>query len=189
MQTDEERRARCRAYYELNKCKWKKYKQDRLARMSEEERQEHDRKQREYSKLRYRKNKARKKEQVRAYRRRRADWFRAYQAAWYRANRGKVAARRREHYHAVVKPRLAEEKAAAAAESPNVTVRRAAELLGVELSVLRRWVYSGRIASSRTLGGHYRLRRSDVSAIVINLEHIPADIKERLGLGGRGGAK
>lgn len=46
-----------------------------------------------------------------------------------------------------------------------VTPQKAAQLLGVCVSTLRRWESDGAIEARRTLGGHRRYRRADVLAL------------------------
>ena len=40
-----------------------------------------------------------------------------------------------------------------------ITVRAAAERLGVAYSTLKRWVLTGRVRTTRTEGGHHRILR------------------------------
>lgn len=179
------RLARMRAYYRNNKEKWKAYKRASLATVSEVEQEERRQKNREYSRHHYVKH--RKKIIARTKRYRAADpaKWEAYRAAWYQQNKPAVAARRRRHYHAVVKPRIN----AAKATSPFMTVRQAVELLGANLSAFRRWVYEGRLPAVRTPGGRYLLRRELVEAIGVNRHHLPKEHQQHLGLYRKGGAR
>ena len=43
-----------------------------------------------------------------------------------------------------------------------ITIREAADLLGVSIKTIRRWEQQGKIASIRTVGGHRRFRRGDI---------------------------
>lgn len=54
----------------------------------------------------------------------------------------------------------------ASADDPAVTTRDAAELLGVSVSTAQKWIEGGAIASWKTPGGHRRMRRSAVLALL-----------------------
>lgn len=43
-----------------------------------------------------------------------------------------------------------------------VTVRAAAERLGVAYSTLKQWIYDGSIRTSKTRGGHHRISESEI---------------------------
>src|SRR5262245_37573356 len=47
-----------------------------------------------------------------------------------------------------------------------VTVRAAAERLGVAYSTLKRWVYTGRVRTSRTEGGHHRVSEMEIDRLM-----------------------
>ena len=47
-----------------------------------------------------------------------------------------------------------------------LTVRAAAEELGVAYSTLKRWVYSGRVRTTRTEGGHHRVAESEIDRLL-----------------------
>jgi molybdopterin-binding protein len=47
-----------------------------------------------------------------------------------------------------------------------LTVRSAAERLGVAYSTLKRWVLSGRVRTTRTEGGHHRIAESEVERLI-----------------------
>lgn len=47
-----------------------------------------------------------------------------------------------------------------------LTVRQAAELLGVSKSTLRNWTARGLVEATRTDGGHRRYRRADIERFV-----------------------
>ena len=47
-----------------------------------------------------------------------------------------------------------------------VTVRAAAERLGVGYSTLKRWVLSGRVRTTRTEGGHHRLSEAEIDRLM-----------------------
>jgi len=47
-----------------------------------------------------------------------------------------------------------------------VTVRAAAERLGVGYSTLKRWVLTGRVRTTRTEGGHHRLSEAEIDRLL-----------------------
>src|SRR5215510_11165387 len=47
-----------------------------------------------------------------------------------------------------------------------VTVRTAAERLGVAYSTLKRWVHSGRVRTTRTEGGHHRVSEAEIDRLL-----------------------
>jgi molybdopterin-binding protein len=47
-----------------------------------------------------------------------------------------------------------------------VTVRAAAERLGVGYSTLKRWVLTGRVRTTRTEGGHHRLSDAEIDRLM-----------------------
>ena len=49
---------------------------------------------------------------------------------------------------------------------PLLTVRAAAERLGVGYSTLKQWIYQGRVRTTRTAGGHHRVAESEVDRLV-----------------------
>lgn len=167
-----------RAYYYANKDKWKKYNREALARMTKKERAEFDKKQREYARDYYKVHREKVIERTTQYQQRNKEQFTEYRAAWYQDNKTKVAARRRQHYHKVVKPRQKKAKD----NSEFVTISEAVKILGAKLSTFREWVYMGKINSVRSLGGRYLLRRADVEEIQSNIQHIPEKIRRSLGL-------
>jgi molybdopterin-binding protein len=46
-----------------------------------------------------------------------------------------------------------------------VTVRTAAQRLGVGYSTLKRWVHTGRVRTTRTEGGHHRIAESEIDRL------------------------
>src|SRR5262245_21939393 len=46
-----------------------------------------------------------------------------------------------------------------------ITVREAAERLGVGYSTLKRWVLDGRVRTTRTAGGHHRIADSEIDRL------------------------
>ena len=47
-----------------------------------------------------------------------------------------------------------------------ITVRRAAERLGVSYSTLKQWIYKGSVRTVRTSGGHHRIAESEVDRLL-----------------------
>ena len=47
-----------------------------------------------------------------------------------------------------------------------LTVRAAAERLGVGYSTLKQWIYSGAVRTTTTAGGHHRIAESEVERLV-----------------------
>ena len=47
-----------------------------------------------------------------------------------------------------------------------VTVRTAAQRLGVAYSTLKRWVHSGRVRTTRTEGGHHRIAEAEIDRLL-----------------------
>ena len=47
-----------------------------------------------------------------------------------------------------------------------LTVRSAAERLGVGYSTLKQWIYSGRVRTTTTAGGHHRLAEAEIDRLV-----------------------
>ena len=47
-----------------------------------------------------------------------------------------------------------------------VTVRTAAERLGVAYSTLKRWVHTGRVRTTRTEGGHHRVSDAEIDRLM-----------------------
>ena len=47
-----------------------------------------------------------------------------------------------------------------------LTVRAAAERLGIGYSTLKQWIYQGRIRTTSTPGGHHRLAESEVERLI-----------------------
>jgi molybdopterin-binding protein len=57
-----------------------------------------------------------------------------------------------------------------------LTVRAAAEQLGVAYSTLKRWVHSGLVRTTRTEGGHHRVSDAEIDRL---LAHQQPDAKRR----------
>ncbi len=47
-----------------------------------------------------------------------------------------------------------------------LTVRSAAERLGVAYSTLKRWVHTGRVRTTRTEGGHHRVAEAEIDRLM-----------------------
>jgi molybdopterin-binding protein len=47
-----------------------------------------------------------------------------------------------------------------------VTVRAAADRLGVAYSTLKRWVHAGRVRTTRTEGGHHRVSQAEIDRLM-----------------------
>jgi molybdopterin-binding protein len=68
-----------------------------------------------------------------------------------------------------------------------VTVREAAERLGVGYSTLKRWVHTGRVRTTRTEGGHHRVAEPEIDRLMARQQPDsrrrarPADPDESLG--------
>ena len=54
-----------------------------------------------------------------------------------------------------------------------LTVRAAAERLGVAYSTLKRWVHSGRVRTTRTEGGHHRVAEAEVDRLLARQQPEP----------------
>ena len=56
----------------------------------------------------------------------------------------------------------------------NLTVRAAAERLGVGYSTLKQWIYEGRVRTTQTPGGHHRIADSEVDRLLVRRGAPPA---------------
>src|SRR5688572_19171523 len=54
-----------------------------------------------------------------------------------------------------------------------LTVRAAANRLGVAYSTLKQWIYDGAIRTTTTRGGHHRIAQSEVDRILISQDKAP----------------
>jgi molybdopterin-binding protein len=54
-----------------------------------------------------------------------------------------------------------------------LTVRAAAERLGVAYSTLKRWVHSGRVRTTRTEGGHHRVSDAEIDRLLARQQPEP----------------
>jgi molybdopterin-binding protein len=68
-----------------------------------------------------------------------------------------------------------------------LTVRAAAEQLGVAYSTLKRWVHSGAVRTTRTAGGHHRISDAEIDRLIAHRQPeskrraIAADANDPLG--------
>ena len=63
-----------------------------------------------------------------------------------------------------------------------LTVRQAAERLGIGYSTLKHWIYRGSVRTTRTAGGHHRLAEAEVERLLARTDAPPA--RARSGAGG-----
>jgi molybdopterin-binding protein len=47
-----------------------------------------------------------------------------------------------------------------------ITVRTAAERLGVGYSTLKQWIYAGRVRTTTTAGGHHRISEAEIERLI-----------------------
>ena len=50
---------------------------------------------------------------------------------------------------------------------PLLTVREAAERLGIAYSTLKQWIYQGRVRTRTTSGGHHRIAEAEVDRLLV----------------------
>lgn len=55
-----------------------------------------------------------------------------------------------------------------------LTVRAAAERLGVAYSTLKQWIYDGAIRSTTTRGGHHRIAVAEIDRVLLSQDRKPA---------------
>ena len=55
-----------------------------------------------------------------------------------------------------------------------LTVRAAAEQLGVGYSTLKRWVHTGHVRTTRTEGGHHRVSEAEIERLLARQQPAPA---------------
>jgi molybdopterin-binding protein len=60
-----------------------------------------------------------------------------------------------------------------------LTVRAAAERLGVGYSTLKQWIYQGRVRTTRTAGGHHRISDAEIDRLVARHERAARDERSR----------
>src|SRR5687768_18604226 len=64
-----------------------------------------------------------------------------------------------------------------------LTVRDAADRLGVAYSTLKQWIYDGSIRTTKTRGGHHRIAPSEIDRILISQDKAPkASATKRAGV-------
>ena len=56
---------------------------------------------------------------------------------------------------------------------PLLTVRAAAERLGVAYSTLKRWIGTGRVRTMRTEGGHHRIAEAEIDRLTARHQPVP----------------
>ena len=61
-----------------------------------------------------------------------------------------------------------------------LTVRAAAERLGIGYSTLKQWIYQGKIRTTQTAGGHHRLSEAEIDRLLAR-QTSPARAKPREG--------
>ena len=66
----------------------------------------------------------------------------------------------------------------------NLTVRAAAERLGVGYSSLKQWIYQGRVRTTQTPGGHHRIAEAEVDRLLARhgASRAPAKAKRPAGV-------
>jgi molybdopterin-binding protein len=55
-----------------------------------------------------------------------------------------------------------------------LTVRAAADRLGVGYSTLKQWIYHGRVRTTQTAGGHHRIADAEIDRLVAHQRPAPA---------------
>jgi len=60
-----------------------------------------------------------------------------------------------------------------------VTVRAAADRLGVSYSALKQWIYKGMVRTVRTGGGHYRIADAEIDRLLASQGRMPAGRPQR----------
>jgi molybdopterin-binding protein len=66
----------------------------------------------------------------------------------------------------------------------HLTVRAAAERLGVGYSTLKQWIYEGRVRTTQTPGGHHRIAESEVDRLLVRRGEPPTRRARRASPGG-----
>ena len=57
-----------------------------------------------------------------------------------------------------------------------LTVRAAADRLGVGYSTLKQWIYQGRVRTTHTAGGHHRISDAEID----RLQRIPVTLRDQV---------
>jgi molybdopterin-binding protein len=60
-----------------------------------------------------------------------------------------------------------------------VTVRAAADRLGVSYSALKQWIYKGTVRTVRTGGGHYRIADAEIDRLLASQGKMPRPLSPR----------
>ena len=63
-----------------------------------------------------------------------------------------------------------------------LTVRRAAERLGIGYSTLKHWIYRGTVRTTRTAGGHHRIAEAEVERLLAGTGRPPTRPKRSGGV-------
>ena len=64
-----------------------------------------------------------------------------------------------------------------------LTVRAAADRLGVAYSTLKQWIYDGAIRTTTTRGGHHRIAQSEIDRVLISQDrNVAAPVKPKTGV-------
>ena len=58
-----------------------------------------------------------------------------------------------------------------------LTVRQAAERLGIGYSTLKHWIYRGTVRTTRTAGGHHRIAETEVERLLARTDRPPTRTK------------
>ena len=58
-----------------------------------------------------------------------------------------------------------------------LTVRQAAERLGIGYSTLKHWIYRGSVRTTRTAGGHHRIAEAEVERLLARTDRPPTRSK------------
>ena len=67
---------------------------------------------------------------------------------------------------------------------PLLTVREAADRLGIGYSTLKQWIYKGSVRTVRTEGGHHRIRETEVDRLLARQGRVPTPRRRRPASGG-----
>jgi molybdopterin-binding protein len=60
-----------------------------------------------------------------------------------------------------------------------LTVRAAADRLGVGYSTLKQWIYQGRVRTTQTAGGHHRIADAEIDRLVAHQQPAPTSAPRR----------
>jgi molybdopterin-binding protein len=62
-----------------------------------------------------------------------------------------------------------------------ITVRDAAERLGVSYSTFKQWIYKGSVRTTQTSGGHHRIAEAEIDRLLAAHGRIPPSVPARRG--------